>query len=158
MKRERINPTPTKVKKQVAEYERATAQPADAAPETKPAASGRKKRPRRPPTKRKSAEPAQKLSVQVPSPNGEPRQPKAAGIERSASDPDTPVMTPSPLDAVCRTPPSQQKATETVSDLWESEDACQQAGAGAAATVVAASNSGSGTIVAVGEPGSDSAI
>ena len=157
MKRERINPTPTKVKKQVAEYERATAQPADAAPETKPAASGRKKRPRRPPTKRKSAEPAQKLSVQVPSPNGEPRQPKAAGIERSASDPDTPVMTPSPLDAVCRTPPSQQKATETVSDLWESEDACQQA-AGAAATVVAASNSGSGTIVAVEEPGSDGAI
>ena len=65
-------------------------------------------------------------------------------------------MTPSPLDAVCRTPPSQQKATETVSDLWESEDACQQA-AGAAATVVAASNSGSGTIVAV-EPGSDGAI
>ena len=157
MKRERINPTPTKVKKQVAEYERATAQPADAAPETKPAASGRKKRPRRPPTKRKSAEPAQKLSVQVPSPNGEPRQPKAAGIERSASDPDTPVMTPSPLDAVCRTPPSQQKAAETVSDLWESEDACQQA-AGAAATVVAASNGGSGMIVAVEEPGSDGAI
>ena len=50
-----------------------------AATATKPAASGRKKRPRRPPTKRKSAEPAQKLSVQVPSPNGEPRQPTAAG-------------------------------------------------------------------------------